>query len=98
MLETISTIKQFIQNFSSTEMKILVVLSCLSCLYLASGQNCLNDCRIVCNPQVSPSSYGPPRTPLRGKQGPKGERGDRGLPGNDGLDNGEFVSAHQTKL
>ena len=77
-------------------MKIAAVFCCLSLLRLTTGQNCLNDCRVVCDPQVS--SYGPPHASLRGKQGPKGERGDRGLPGNDGHDNKELVSAHQRKI
>ena len=65
-------------------------------LRLTSGQNCMNDCRVVCDPQLP--SHSPPHASLRGKQGPKGERGDRGLPGNDCLDNGELVSARQRKI
>ena len=76
-------------------MKFFIFLCLLS---LASGQNCLNDCRVVCDPGTSPSSYGPPRASLPGKQGPKGDRGDRGLPGRDGLDNGELLSANQKKI
>jgi len=65
---------------------------------LASGQNCLNDCRVVCDSGTSPSFHGPPHASLRGKQGPKGEKGDVGLPGRDGVDNGELLLANQKKI
>ena len=85
-------------------MKLLIILCCLSVLFLTSGQNCLNDCRVVCDHQFSLSPNDPPNASLRGKQGPKGEKGDRGLPGEtglpgrDGVDNEEVVSAHQRKI
>ena len=85
-------------------MKLSVVLCFLSLLCLASGQNSLNDCRVVCDHQVSPSPHDPPNASLRGKQGPKGEKGERGLPGEtglpgkDGVDNEEVVSAHQRRI
>ena len=74
----------------------LFILLCF--LVLASGQNCLNDCRVVCDPGTSPSFHGPPHASLRGKQGPKGEKGDVGLPGRDGVDNGELLLANQKKI
>jgi len=87
-------------------MKLVVVLiTLLSFLYLVSGQNCADDCRIVCGNDL-PSSVltGPSTTLKRGKQGPKGQKGEvglpgeTGLPGEDGVDNSELVSKIEEKF
>jgi len=87
-------------------MKLVVVLiTLLSFLYLVSGQNCADDCRIVCGNDL-PSSVltGPSTTLKRGKQGPKGQKGEvglpgeTGLPGEDGVDNSELVSNMEKRM
>ena len=91
-----------IYNHKKTKMLkvFIIVLVLLLINYLdvvLSQQNCLGQCRTVCDDdQLSPRS--PNLNLSRGKKGPKGEKGDVGNPGQKGESNKHVISKYAKKV